>query len=1091
MTHQTNSSSIGSAIKLLSIGAILALSSLGCFRSSGTTRPTNVSNEIPATGGEPIKGIKASSGPGDFYLGNDYIAVSVDGAKFGQLNGQFHNPARNVFALSGGAILDLSSIKLDTSYKRTNPNDDMVERLAPVINQDPALPLVFSTFAPSTTSDFLILDMTGKVSDPTQKLTGITRDSQNCIVGVAVTHQAKLGFRDRHITLTTTIKNNNTISMPIRNIADYLSQSGGGFKILAPAFGSFALDSLGQPLTQVTNWGANIPTPSQTNGTNFGSPLTSSVRAPYVMFLGQEPSDEVLDNHTSVGILSASHDQVLVSSDPQDTLANPRPSFPARVVVGSKEISVLAPGASLVYTRRVYLVSGNSESAETPSESTELQNKLQVDRGLLHGIDIGLIQFSTFGSAQRNANLVPEIRLERFTGSTKSGSTIKTDTQILSETSNWKLERIDLIESHDFDSGQGVTNSARAIVPVVNDPNRTGQTMPYRITIKNSEMSDTKVRFSNVNDLVNPNVRRWLEPKLPSSTINTEFIIGESLAPERPLIVNSDDLVVNAFVTNHTFSIQEFGTSSLTSFVPGMLIFAGLDSSGAMDITKDPFTKRLRKNGAFYDLSQKNISLSSTGLGTFQFASGNSAFGTSFRDGAAPHVGFFKSGIYDVYALHGPLSIPDTRRFSAFLGNEFTNHPLSIKLQKLPTGWTVFDLPGPTQKTSGGMTPAEQLSSGIANGVVVFGRTELDQFEDPTELRKGFYQQFDNPAVDATLRTPLGVAPVIIGARTGFTTDGPISGLFTPIPNNTQFGGAKPSNAWTVADFINQGQQEYTIIHRPRGSNGLFTLKGGIAAGVPLGSGTNTWWAITSSLSGSKTLGDFDAIELLRGDSFDVNNPSVWWNEFLALRQDWYNLLGKQTPTKFTKALGLSSANFSFNTMVGAARTYLQVTDASTLIQGPLTNVLTALRNGNAIASTGPLVIPKIGSIGPGGLVSTGAVISNVSVDLEMYAPEWVPLQEVRIILNGSVVATLAKSTFTQDANDNRRFTKTVVVSMATVPSGKGAWLTVEAGVPLNTSGAYAPNTLWSRYAKGLYPVSISNPIFINVAGSGYTHPLP
>ena len=104
------------------LGLFLILTTLGCFRASGSPNPVATLAEIPMIGGDRVKGMKASAGPGDFFFQNDYLAISVDGAKFGQSSGQFHNPSRGVFAPSGGAILDFSSVKLDSAYSGTTVN---------------------------------------------------------------------------------------------------------------------------------------------------------------------------------------------------------------------------------------------------------------------------------------------------------------------------------------------------------------------------------------------------------------------------------------------------------------------------------------------------------------------------------------------------------------------------------------------------------------------------------------------------------------------------------------------------------------------------------------------------------------------------------------------------------------------------------------------------------------------------------------------------------------------------------------------------------------------------------------------------------
>ncbi|MFM8987712.1 MAG: hypothetical protein ACKOGO_03500 [Holophagaceae bacterium] len=1076
------------------LGLFLILTTVACFRASGSPSPAATLTEIPVTGGDRIKGMKASAGPGDFFFQNDYLAISIDGAKFGQSLGQFHNPSRGMYAPSGGAILDFSSVKLDSSYSRYLPSDDMIERLGVVVNQDPELPLVFSSYVPSSTSDGLTLDMIGKLQDPTQKLIGVTRDSSNCVVNVSVSQQIKLGTKSRYLTVTTTITNNGTSTLPIRNISDFLHQGGGGYRIVAPAYGSFSTDSMGNPLTRVSNWGVNIPQSTELNGSNFSSPLMTSVRAPYVVFLGSEPSDGTLDQHSSIGILPVTDGQVLVTSDPQDSLGNPRPIFPSRVVVGGKEVSSLSPNTSIKYERRFYITSGSSgDPALLPSETTSIQNLLLSESHTLRGIDIGAVQFGTFGTSQRKGYAANEIRFERFTGqTTTTGTLLKSDNALLSDPS-WKLERIDWLEGFDTsvdESGGG--NLSLVYLPLVADPNIPGSMMPYRVVTKSAEHSSTMIRFSDASDATNPTSQRLLRPRSIYATVdNTPFILGELLAPERSLLVNSSGEVINSIVTPHAFSVKEIGTDLVAQYAPATIIFAGLDAFGQMQSSLDPWMKRTRTNGAFYDVMAKDIYLLSSTSGAYQFAAGNSVFGSAFQaSNLSPFLGFFPTGSYSAIALRGPLSIPDVKNFSAYNGNALNSHDFAMAPLRMPSGWIAFDLPGPTQRTTGYMTPAEQLSSGLAQGLQVVGRTDIDYFIDDQSLYTNFRQQFLTPGIDASSRNPIGDFPFIVPSRTGSFSQASATGLFTPKVSAIQFGGAISSATWTLADFINQGGHSYTVVHRPRGPQGLFTTNGGINASVPLGSGVNSWWAATSSLSGGKKTGDFDAIELIRSQSFDPLNPSAWWGEFLVLRQDWFNLIGKQSPTKFTKALGLSSALVSLDTQVGSARSYLNIGSA-TLTQSDLSSVLTALQSGKIVASTGPLVIPSIGSVGPGGLVSTGAPIASVSLNLDIYCPDWIPLDQIRVVLNGTVITSISKSNLVRDVNDSRHFTATLIIPMSSVAVGKGAWLVVEAGVPLNISGVYAPNTVWSKYSKGLYPIAISNPIFINVSGSGYTPPLP
>ena len=93
-------------------------------------------------------------------------------------------------------------------------------------------------------------------------------------------------------------------------------------------------------------------------------------------------------------------------------------------------------------------------------------------------------------------------------------------------------------------------------------------------------------------------------------------------------------------------------------------------------------------------------------------------------------------------------------------------------------------------------------------------------------------------------------------------------------------------------------------------------------------------------------------------------------------------------------------------------------------------------------------------------------------------------MDEVRIVVNGQLVQTLNPATFSAGADWRQRST-TVAVPLP----GKDSWIVVEAGVPLSTTGAYRAGTPWHKVQKGIYPIAVCNPIFVDVNGGGYTPP--
>ena len=323
----------------------------------------------------------------------------------------------------------------------------------------------------------------------------------------------------------------------------------------------------------------------------------------------------------------------------------------------------------------------------------------------------------------------------------------------------------------------------------------------------------------------------------------------------------------------------------------------------------------------------------------------------------------------------------------------------------------------------------------------------------------------------------------------------------TPPPANAPLNGAQPNQNWILADFLTQAQGQYNVVNRPRGPQGLFTLQNTPTGTAPPPAANNAigaWWATWSltpgTLSFGQTNGGFDAIELLRGESLDPTNPSAWFTEFLQVRSDWFGLLNQQSPAFFTKALGLSSAKFSIDTPVGLARTYLKANPMPSIDANGspvLSGVLTALQSGAAVASTGPFLDVSIGTTGPGGLVP--GPVQSVTLNINLWMTDWLPVDEIRVIVNGSLAQTISPAALALSAADPRLFSGSVTLPVAQLSGGADAWVVVEAGVPLaGPTITLANQSLWDTWnaiMRSIYPIAVTNPIFVDVKGDGYPKP--
>jgi len=1089
----------GLGLKRLSLAAtaLLALGGTGCFRSSGFQETPVVVEAIPEFNGDRVLGLKAMSGPGDYYLGNDFIQVAVDGTRFGDLS---QKPIAG--AAGGGSIVDAGYLTLDTSYTRVDIPSDSLERLTPIVNQDPSLELVFDTYVTNSTIDPSTLTMTGYLLDPNHRIHTVSggtnpalggaasTDSAGRVLGVSVTHTLSLGKLDRFMTLSTTIVNNSGTGLGLRSIGDYLVQNSAGYRFAVPA----GLDITGRPLA--VNWGMQIP------GSDWGSPIATAVQAPYVAFVATEPGAATTDSHATIGMMSVDAPTCMVTSDPQDVLGHADlPSFSHQIAVGSLPLppTGVAAGGSLSYNRRLYLTGGPSSAGS--NQTAGIWNTMVVDRyqgtninpnanNSTQGLwpqDYGTLLFSLSGSAQTQGPLPTEVRVERQVGGSLANPV-------------WLPERVEYQEPGENVVSQtsfhGSSTTALVLVGT------------YRLVVTNAVGTQTtSVAVNQASGL-----RPLLEGPIYIYPYQFFSIGGtDILCPEAATIVSEAGTVVRSLYTPHFFSTAP-ANAPTGSLQPSRIVIKGQG-------VPDPWMKRSRVTQDYYSAVTKADAIApGANPGQFQIRAGNEMFGTAFAGGTETRYFWvpngqstgqltdngnpvISGGTYRAYATQGPLSQLQYLDFTAYDGQGENTHPFIIWNQGLPSGWTTFDLPGPGQSTTGGLLPFEKLASGMAEGVQIIGHTEQDLETDGDGLYNEFTWDFNAAGFNTSQLTAIGSDPFVVGGRTSVLPGyGTVTSLFTPAATRIRYGGAIQPDSWTLADFITQSQGKYVVVHRPRGPQGLFTLMGDPVGQVGMGS---KWMSGSGIYAVGTTNGGFDAIELLRAEGFDGTNPDPWFQEFLQVRQDWFGLLNQQTPTHFTKALGLSSAKFSLLTPVGLARTYLQAAPVQTTpilynsngtLQAPvwgvplvqdLSTVLAGLQAGAAVASTGPFLDVTVGATGPGGLVK--GPMPTATVNVALYNSIWMPVDEVRIIVNGKLAQTIDPATLAPSASDARLSTGAFQVPMPA--TGTGAWVVVEAGVRLTQTGPYAVGTPWNFIQRGIYPIAVTNPIFVDVTGNGYTHP--
>jgi hypothetical protein len=696
----------------------------------------------------------------------------------------------------------------------------------------------------------------------------------------------------------------------------------------------------------------------------------------------------------------------------------------------------------------------------TPNQATGLLNDMFTEMSVLREEKTSLLYFYTEGTGTRTGPVPLELRFECYTGDLDPADD--------KEPAHWKLERLEWMEppeSYGISDDYGYYSTPNYSFGVFLRPGT------YRVIAKNRTHSTALQEGTNANSEDRPN---QLTPILLEE--EKSFFLSERLSPERSEVFSPYGS--RTFQAQNEFFISTRGNDTPSGFIqPMRFTVSGLDG------IPDPSNRRLKTITSTFDPTAK-IPRPPDGYypGPFQFVGGNTAFGVQNFSGISVWT---VPGLYRAYGARGPLSILEVFSLDTRPGLGFQTKDLTTFQAPLPEGWIAFDTPGPTQATSGGMLPCEQLSSALAEGVGVVARTEIDHQADADALYREFTSDL---AYEDDYRAAIGSQPFVINARSSNLDGyGTVTAYFTSVDVNGRSGGARPSKGWTLADFLTQADGKYNVIHRPRGPEGIFT-KLGFNPALPL-SQAAPWWNETGLLSLRKTNGDFDALEIINAGSIASSDINLWWSEFKSVREDWFALLNQQKPQAFTKAVGFSSGRFSVDTPVGLVRTYLNIGEDE-LIQSELEPILAALKSGAAVVSSGPMLEVKVGSAGPGASAVINGSPSSVVLEVTLVAPDWLPVDELRVVVNGRVVKIINDPkndpAFVPSDEDSRFYTGSINIP---VPVGKDAWLVVEAGAPLGTTGAYKPEKSWSIVMKGIYPVAITNPIFLVLSGGEYTPP--
>jgi len=375
------------------------------------------------------------------------------------------------------------------------------------------------------------------------------------------------------------------------------------------------------------------------------------------------------------------------------------------------------------------------------------------------------------------------------------------------------------------------------------------------------------------------------------------------------------------------------------------------------------------------------------------------------------------------------------------------------------------------------MSNEARLRSYLATGIDVIVSTDHDHVGNfaPALAALGVGDRIRViQGVEVTSSAPSRAAPWTIGHHNAF----PIR--FQPLAHRQ---GAPPSQEMELADLYSMLRSEYGAkviqMNHPRDDDpdgideeNFLTHLGDVGRPFdptrPIDEPPNDR-LLAPGANGRTRAIDFDAIELLNGAGF---------GKYLENRRVWHALLRQG----FRRTATANSDSHGPDEIAGYPRNYVPGARGEAF---DLARFIAAIRRGRIFGSSGPLLtVFRANGASMGDRVA--APDGRVAVEIEVQAAPWVPVDEVRLLVNGETKRSF--DTRGVAAGETVRLREQVELTLP-----RDAFLTLEAGVPLDVDKAQ-----WRRERGGVYagtvvrdhlPVAYTNPIFIDVDGNGRFDP--
>ena len=994
-------------------------------------------------------GTDAEGGIGDWYVSNGVVEAIIDNVGTAQdlvpLLGAGAPPIQSEINFTGGTFIDLG---------RVGENDDQ-------------LPQMF-TVGGLSTSNFLLYDTIGAVGSDTIRVSGTilfppTSTRQNPCLTVVTDYTA--AGSNPFLTVTSTATNG--CGANLANFGGFLDVFIWTLRGLIPFSGGGAPPPGGK--------GFNHPV------LNLANPLLAVELPTFMAAPGLVvPADGIMDtaNNTTSGEVSYGLLGVEVAVDPDGPGGSAPTVTPVDSLFGVSSTLVTAlgnfpvsdgtpAGGTLTYTRRLYVGTHNDVRSAANGMIGALASRIPFSTGTISGnVDAAdaanveaTILITRIGRCQANSSL--SCKTNAACGSSgpcadpvptpgqavnSALSQVRTDafgafSGVVLPQGDYEL-RVSSAERDDVVVSPVVVGSGNTAVTIPPLSARGTVVFTVREKTKGTPLIPAKLTFKGVSPTLDPGFHKDL-----SATLG-----GQDILPE-------------------TFGGTQSGTTG-DAAGQGNVVYTASGSGGIQlrPGTYDVYASR----GMEYSVARKQIQVASGGVATgdfelkrvvqtpnavsadFHVHSGRSLDASApLRDRvkafAAEGVEVMVSSDHDKHVDYAPIisTLGLSSRMRSIIGNEMTG-----------------SVPNP---------PAFPNSIGHINAwPLPLNKDEArdgaiqDEFVAPNFVFKRLRDQgaeviqYNHPRAGVSGLTSIGIFNNIgcnrcansIDAPCNVDTDCPAS----PPPQDCTCVGYQPDRPISMAPneiLLDDGVQGPGS---PANPDGLTNL-------------------------------DFDVMEVANGAKD---------SDFKALRQmrrDWLSLLSQGI---FKPASGVSDSHRITVEHAGWARTYVVgVGDDPAALN--VTAFDAQVRAGSMVVAAGPYieftVRPQKGAVGGLGQLVNGSPNGKVTLRIGVRSAAWVPVEEVRVIANGFVVAAFDSTTTPavrpvpsdfQSTVDTVRFSAELSMTVAA-----DTYFIVEAGpkIPSNINTRPVPPPIVDIIEPDVVPIAITNPIFVDRNGNGVFEP--